>query len=984
MDLSLSSTIAQEIDRLKRPMPLGKVLGWIAEREGSSATVGELEQHFRETAMGSDPAYVSLAMRISAWDDAEEPDWDVVNPAGTRQRRLSIYQQLGLAPSFADALDGRIGLEGGRGGDVVISEPFRRWYGPEREAANAFYWTGYSRYLATARRFDSMALRALDQSTREVVERFADPCREDIAPKRGLVVGHVQSGKTAHFTGVIAKAIDAGYRLVIVLAGQIDLLRNQTQRRLDMELVGKEQIEVPEQVRLEGGAQDYWGDPDWDGFISYRTKPTPPHASPIVRLTGAGQDYRSLGFGATGLASERRRPDLPFNAPENLPYLPTHLVVVKKNSLLLRKLRRDLAALGPHFLRDIPALVIDDESDQASVNTVAPSKTAKGESKDEKHKTAINKAIVELLAKLPRAQYVGYTATPYANVLIDPMDIQDLFPRDFIVSLTPPPSYVGAAYFHDLTGERQSEDRGRRENAFVRNVWPDPPDKPLPPDGAPALREALDAFVLSGMLKLYREHATSGDLRFRHHTMLLHESSRKADHDALAQSVRGLWNASGYYGGRGVRRLSELFYEDFLPTSRELDLAYPMPEGFDNLQPFLGPALSKIEANGDAVLVVNSDYEGPDFDTQDVWRIIVGGQKLSRGYTIEGLTTSYFRRRAAHAEALMQMGRWFGFRPGYRDLVRLYIGRAEQSGKRSIDLLRLFEAALRDEEAFREGLSRYALTPETGEPIRPIDVQPLVYQSLPELRPTAVNKLYRSKLISQNFGGDWIESARATSDPGDMRINLASFESLLNQVGLERGELGIRKDGKAQMLTAFIAHITPDQFIDLLASLRWPDRIDSIGIELEYLRGNLRVGDPEIDGWFLVAPQLKGGGRSTPWRVAGQDLTVAARAWLGNGFNVFSGSSDRAIAKALAGIPQDDGSTATPCTDLASRLAGTPRHGVCLLYPTRSIDGGGPKQENGDEIITPGIAFAPPPNSHPKRTVFVADKRERSVDLIGQ
>lgn len=974
MDLSLSSAIAQELDRLKRPIGLAEVVGWVAKREGVVADLGSLERYFRDEAVGSDPAYVTLSIRISAWDAAKEPTWAGGDRPGTRERRAHIYRLLELPTSFAELLDERLGREGGDEGDVIISEDFQRWYDPERAAAHAFYWTGYSRYLAAVRGFNEPALRALDQSTTEVVERLSDPSRPEVAAKRGLVVGHVQSGKTAHFTGVIAKAVDAGYRLVIVLGGTIDLLRNQTQRRIDMELVGVEQIELPEAVRDEGGLQDYWGDPDWESrFIRYGAKPSPPQASSIVRLTRATQDYVSLGLGASGMATERRRPDLALNASENLPYLPTHLVIVKKNVARLRKLRRDLAALGENFLRGLPALIIDDESDQASVNTVAPPSTRVEDKEPEKQRAATNKAIVELLAKLPRAQYVGYTATPYANVLIDPTDIADLFPRDFIISLTPPPSYMGAAAFHDLGDEEDPGLRHRiRENDFVRNIWESDPSDTT------ALEEAIDAFVLAGMIKLFREKESGGALRFRHHTMLLHESSRKADHAALAATALRLWMKGGFYGGTGVARLRDLFESDFLPTSEALHLGYPTPTSFDEVAPFLGSVLSRIESDGDAVLVVNSDYDAPNFDTREIWRLIVGGQKLSRGYTIEGLTTSYFRRKAAHAEALMQMGRWFGFRPGYRDLVRLYIGRAEGKGARKVDLYEYFEAALRDEEAFREQLARYAAAVDGSATIRPIDVQPLVYQSNPQLRPVAKNKLHFSRLASQNFGGTWIESGRATSDEDDRRHNLSCFEKLLEEHPFETAELGASSEKGSDRFDALVSTIAPDMFVGLLEDLRWPGRVDALGLELEYLRGRLKIGDPEVDGWFIVVPLLKSAGLGEPVALGGRSIPVFEREYVeaGQRFKVFSTPRDRRVAKAIVHLPDTSGLIAEPSTKKTQDMAAMPRHGICLLYPTRG-------KNEPRSVATPGIAFAPPRNGHPRHVIFIADTDHsvRTVEL---
>src|SRR5262249_14145240 len=138
------------------------------------------------------------------------------------------------------------------------------WYTPERRA-NRFYWNAYSNHLLTTKRWEPGAIAELNRATDQVLERLADPSRTEAYSVRGLVMGHVQSGKTANFTGVIAKAIDAGYRHIIVLTGMIELLRGQTQRRLDMELVGIENLlgdyelaDVSNDPKF-----DYWLDEDW-------------------------------------------------------------------------------------------------------------------------------------------------------------------------------------------------------------------------------------------------------------------------------------------------------------------------------------------------------------------------------------------------------------------------------------------------------------------------------------------------------------------------------------------------------------------------------------------------------------------------------------------------------------------------------------------------------------------------------------------------
>src|SRR5581483_4366382 len=222
---------------------------------------------------------------------------------------------------------------------------------------------------------------------------------------------------------------------------------------------------------------------------------------------------------------------------------------------------------------------------------------------------------------------------------------------------------------------------------------------------------ALDAFVLSGAIKLYREDNGLGRGFFRHHTMLVHESVKQADHRVLADDIRNVWGSAAYSSPTGLARLRRLFDEDFLPvcSARATEV---FPADFGELKSYVGEVVSRVTAGGDPVIVVNGDkdiaQEAIDFDKRPVWRVLVGGTKLSRGFTVEGLTVSYYRRKTRQADTLMQMGRWFGFRNGYKDLVRLFIGRAEPDGAKTLDLYEAFEAIVRDEERFREQLRQYS------------------------------------------------------------------------------------------------------------------------------------------------------------------------------------------------------------------------------------------------------------------------------------
>ena len=257
------------------------------------------------------------------------------------------------------------------------------------------------------------------------------------------------------------------------------------------------------------------------------------------------------------------------------------------------------------------------------------------------------------------------------------------FPKDFLVALTRPPGYMGASDFHDLDPETDDDDRavrGSRERAHVRDLVAPKDD---PHGRAAEMQHALGMFLLTGAIKLFREQ--HGAPNFRHHTMLAHESVRRVEHLDLANEIRQSWHSAAFSSPSGLSYLRTLYQEDIVPTRQALGDG-KLPGTFEHLKPFLGDAVSRITQTGDPVIIVNSDQdlqrEDVDFDRRPVWRVLVGGAKLSRGFTVEGLTVSYYRRRTSQADTLMQMGRWFGFRKGYRDLVRLYIDRRLQAGRR--------------------------------------------------------------------------------------------------------------------------------------------------------------------------------------------------------------------------------------------------------------------------------------------------------------
>lgn len=844
--------------------------------------------------------HTAFRLALARWDAMPHAEWGQGTVPATRGRRDLVLRMLGFGEASAVIIDDTHPAY--LVADVSIVDPnWEPWYTPERQRAHRFYWPAYESVLQN--KLDPTAIASIDAITTNIVSRLAEPTAEEPYQSKGLVVGHVQSGKTANFTGVIAKAIDAGYRLVIVLTGTVELLRGQTQRRLDMELIGEENI-LGGRDRNDPKAVadiDYVGDGDLDWAkgrflhhgIDFGMEPGVPA---IRRLTGRTYDYKRLAAGLDALdfrsGNELRNPRLPIWHEENLFETDVRIAVVKKNTAALSKLVQDLRNVRAR-LDEIPVLIIDDEADQASVNTINP---AKQKSAEQIERTAINGLIAQLLGELKRSQYIGYTATPFANVFVSPEDSEDIFPKDFIISLTPPPAYMGGRDFHDLEGLSE-EDEGNpgisNEAAFVRDLVADNEE-----DIAEELRAAIDAFVLTGAIKLWRAAANPA-LSFAHHTMLVHESVRTKEHKELADTIRRLWARAGYSSPQARSRLRALYEKDVVPVSASRSWPAQVPVSFDSLAPYVGEALDLIlMSGGDPVVIVNgdkdADYEQVDFQKGRVWRILVGGTKLSRGFTVEGLTVTYYRRRAMQADSLMQMGRWFGYRNGYQDLVRLFIARNVVGPRgKTFDLYEAFQAIVEDEEEFRAQLQTFSELDEHGEPmVRPIEVPPLVFQQLPWLKPTSPNKMYNAELDFVGDGGRLKDYPRQPNRDKAGDINnehFAAVSSWLSKLGSETEfEYRDPATSKRGVFPARTAIVPAAEMLEVLRQFRW---IDGFSFEPTLSMLDRAMFEGKLVDWAVVVPYL--GVRPTLRTVGGIEIPLLKRTRRDGTRGGFSGSSFR-------------------------------------------------------------------------------------------
>jgi hypothetical protein len=892
-----------------RPRRLDRALEFAAQQHDlDSFDTAAVLEHLNKCPP-TDDALSALRRRLAQWDNADG-DWTEGTPRNSAARREVVYGLLKLAPDWTALCEERLPFHPLEEA-TVIAVKHERWYTPEVRAARSFYWDAYVRQL-DANGWDEDAINQLDQNTNRIVEKLSDPRSEAAYQSKGLVVGYVQSGKTANFTGLIAKAVDSGYRLIIVMAGVLDVLRSQTQRRLDKELIGRELLQ-----------DEYQTDPDYDEFVRHGKRPSELSAFDIWRLTGPDNDYKSLAYGKEALKFDKCDASKPFWDPENLHPATARIAVVKKHPTILQKLASDLRALQRDNigapLDQVPVLIIDDESDQASINTAAPSPSG-----DVINRTETNKAIVGLLKQLPRSQYVGFTATPSANALVDPAAADDIFPKDFLISLPRPAGYMGVAEFYDLDTPSDGG-VGPNQRDHIRPVTGED-DKPA------NLLKALDSYVLSGAVKLFRLDVDP-TLKFKHHTMLVHVSQLQADQKVLAKEIQAIYAKAGYEGGKGLERLQKLFNDDFAPVHKTRGGGLAFPGDFEALTPFIAECLQKVGEPGQAVRIVNTEHkkDTPDFDRDRVWKILVGGAKLSRGYTVEGLTVSYYRRRAGASDTLMQMGRWFGFRKGYQDLVRLFIGTDEIDGgptsKKRINLYEAFGAICRDEEMFRNDLARYAEDPD----IIPAAVPPLVPAHM--LRPTAANKMRNARITFRNFSGELSESTYAPTHDTPKEANIKALKALVADVAPTPLMASGRLDGSLKSFTGTVFETVPERMVAFLEAYRWYNEKapetkfgNPLRLQLEFLKGS--AGDPGIDRWLILSPKI-----ANPlgkFELAGADLDVVFRSRQSAGgprFNTYNDPKHRVFANDLSGQKL----LSEPNEALKGLRA--PRTGTMLLYP---------------------------------------------------
>lgn len=732
---------------------------------------------------------------------------------------------------------------------VVVSQPpasslvdprgHEPWLHEARSTIEWNFWDRYRRYLEDVELLPREVIRRLDDLTDGTLGKLESPSRDGEWDRRGLVVGQVQSGKTSNYTGLICKAADAGYKLILVLAGIHNSLRSQTQLRLDEGFLGidtqflQRNDQDNNQHRIGVGAMA--------GF--------PRMNAASLTTSAENGDFR---------ATTARRLALPIG---DYPVL----LIVKKHAGILNNIHDWVTTIhgtpgagGRTVVRDIPLLVIDDEADNASINTGKLTR-------EETDPPAVNRSLRKLLHAFTRSAYVGYTATPYANLYIEAEGGhstygEDVFPRSFIDVLRPPTNYFGP---ERIFGLDEGDGGGSPPLPIHRAVddhssWvPDKHDKDwTPPSKLPgSLRTALCSFVLTCAARRVR-----GDIT-RHNSMLVHVSrfqdvqgrvARQVDNE-LSDIRDRLRYGDGGRTEKILEELERLWSDDFAVTTAAFTEKDAPRVSWDEVRSQLLPAVSKIELrvmNGQA----KDALEYYERRREGLSVVAIGGNKLSRGLTLEGLSVSYYLRASLMYDTLLQMGRWFGYRPRYEDLCRLYTTKDLYSWYREItqasDELR---GMLEDMAAQRATPAEFGLRVRT---------------SAAGLSITAANKMRRAQRVRLSFSGGIPETIVFDTRAAVLDGNRAALEELCSGLGASRPT-----DSKNHLWT----HVPVNGVLRFLE--RYRGDAQAVRSRPDLIAGYIRECQQqgELRDWHVMLVDNRTQQQGRRARVAGLDIGLTLR-----------------------------------------------------------------------------------------------------------
>lgn len=602
-------------------------------------------------------------------------------------------------------------------GDEQRKRDTKWWTDREKLRGDNYYWNRYQKYIRKSLPFE--VVKTIDVDTDSIMNNLEDPKIEEFS-RYGMVVGHVQSGKTGNYSALICKAADAGYKFIVVIAGGMNNLRNQTQDRLNKSFVG-------EDMGIAVGVGKFSGKKRSFLPVSLTTK------AQDFNKRDANKNSQSINFDN-------------INSPI--------ILVIKKNSSTLSNVIDWLEAqYTKQKISNHAMLLIDDESDYASINT-----------NSEDNPTIINEKIRKLLSIFKKSAYVAYTATPYANIFIDHNVNnegigKDLFPKDFIYALGAPTNYFGARkifldtnFKHIITIEEPVNIKLNHKKNIEVKYLPD------------SLKDAIRLFIINIGIRCLRNQ------NGKHNSMLIHATRFTMVHQKIAlcveQYVTALRKDVIAYGllnnpenqSKNIEAIKETF------EARCSEVEFSWEKVIKSISNIIETVIIREVHQNKSVELEYRD----DFVTN---AIVIGGTSLSRGYTLEGLSVSYFLRRTVFYDTLMQMGRWFGYRPGYEDLCKIYITENMRDNFKLIieateDLFedfRIMESEKKTPEDFGLAVQQH---PDSG------------------LQVTARNKQKSSKDIyyEMKLDGSLKETSWITSDDDSNNKNLSLIKNTISKI----------------------------------------------------------------------------------------------------------------------------------------------------------------------------------------------------------
>ncbi|WP_128562150.1 Z1 domain-containing protein [Methylobacterium crusticola] len=699
-----------------------------------------------------------------------------------------------------------------------VSRDHRPWLRDRRSEIDFYYWDRLRRYYLEGGVIPPQVVATLDNVTDELLDFSGNPKESGVGSRRGMVIGHVQSGKTTNYSALICKAADAGYRTILLLAGITNTLRSQTQERLDETFIGKKSV-----------------------FHSLAQEPLPVLTYAIKK--------RFPAYGTSRDSDFTRNPGggVVFSlAAHNEPII----FVTKKNKAPLTKLKNWLIEQGHGAVITSPLLLIDDEADNASINTA----------KDPGATTAINSVIREILNLFERSTYIGYTATPFANIFIDPdtndaMLKDDLFPRHFIKALDPPSNYVGAARVFATDGDlRPTMVKVVSDYAAVLPLKhkSDDPVAALPE----SLLTAMRVFTLTRAIRVLRGQGN------KHCSMMINVSR----FNAVQEKVYGLVytyldtlkNSAAVSAGLGARAL-----DDPIIAAIKADF----DREFSGAGVTFEQALSVLREATASIVPITVNMKGGVLDyrgnrVHGLHVIAIGGLALSRGLTLEDLTVSYILRNTAASDTLMQMARWFGYRPEFEDICRIYLpqialGHYSQIHE-AIEELRVEVRRMQDS----------GMTPEHfGLKVR---------ESPTAIKITAANKMRTATqmTVAQDYSERHLEGYILTNDSCVNARNLEKVQSFI-------AALGTPSDQSSTTQVVVWRRVPGLRVLSLLKEFTFPPAHGDLGpimggtsLFMDYFSD--RVSD-EMAEWDVAFPHPQGGKLSEIEIVPGRQYPLRQR-----------------------------------------------------------------------------------------------------------